>query len=197
MEKNIGASTQTTGLRRKTIGGITLIALFAALTAAGTFVSIPLPFSPVPVILQNLFTALAGLCLGPIGGGLAVCLYLLAGALGAPVFAGASGGFTRFLGPTGGYLLGYLLGALITGFIAGRPRPGKQAPTWRLILATALGLLSVYIPGLLRLKQLMNLGWIEVVAAGFLPFLIGDTIKGIVAVSIAPRLRRTIAELLS
>ncbi len=181
---------------RKTISGITLIALFAALTAAGTFISIPLPFSPIPVVLQNLFTILAGLVLGPIGGSLAVALYLLAGALGAPVFAGASGGFARFLGPTGGYLLGYLLSALIAGLIAGRPRTTKPAPGWKIILATILGLLSVYIPGILRLKQLMNLSWPEVFIAGGLPFLAGDAVKGIVAAAIAPRLRRIIAELL-
>jgi biotin transport system substrate-specific component len=191
MEKNI-----TTAAGRKTIGGITLTALFAALTAAGTFIAIPLPFSPVPVVLQNLFAVLAGLCLGPIRGSLAVGLYLLAGALGAPVFAGASGGFARCLGPTGGFLIGYLLAALIAGLIAGRPRTGKRAPAWRLIPATALAFLSIYIPGLLRLKQLMNLGWAEAFAAGFLPFLIGDTIKGIAAVAIAPRLRRIIADLL-
>ncbi|GHT87239.1 biotin transporter BioY [Spirochaetia bacterium] len=197
MEKNISVSTG-----RKTISRITLIALFAALTAAGTFVSIPLPFSPVPVVLQNMFTVLSGLILGPLGGSLAVGLYLLAGALGAPVFAGASGGFARFLGPTGGFLLGYLLSALVAGLIAGRPRTEKRTPgtgrtLGRIILATTLAFLVIYIPGLLRLKQLMDLGWTEAVAAGFLPFLIGDTLKGIVAVSIAPRLRLVIAELLS
>jgi biotin transport system substrate-specific component len=191
VEKSIGITT-----RRKTIGRITLIALFAALTAAGTFIAIPLPFSPVPVVLQNLFAVLGGLCLGPVWGSLSAGLYLLAGALGAPVFAGAAGGITRFLGPTGGFLAGYLLGALVAGLIAGRPRAGKQAPAWRIILATTLAFLSIYIPGLFRLKQLMNLGWTETAAAGFLPFLIGDAIKGIAAAAIAPRLRRIIAELL-
>jgi biotin transport system substrate-specific component len=181
---------------RKTIGRITLIALFAALVAAGTFVAIPLPFSPVPVVLQNLFATLAGLCLGPLGGSLAVLLYLLAGALGAPVFAGATGGFTRFLGPTGGYLLGYLLNALIAGLIAGRPRSEKPVPFRRLIPAVVLGLLSVYIPGLFRLKQYTDLTWIEVFITGALPFFIGDALKGTAAVLIAPRLRRIIAELI-
>ncbi|GHV75623.1 biotin transporter BioY [Spirochaetia bacterium] len=191
MEKNI-----TTSAGRKTISGITLTALFAALTAAGTFIAIPLPISPVPVVLQNLFAVLAGLCLGPIRGSLAVGLYLLAGALGAPVFAGAAGGFTRFLGPTGGFLIGYLLSALLAGLIAGRPRTGHSAPAWRIILATTVAFLSIYLPGLFRLRQLMNLGWAEAALAGCFPFLIGDTIKGIAAVAIAPRLRRIIAELL-
>ena len=134
MEKDINLSAT-----RKTISRITLIALFAALTAAGTFIAIPLPFSPVPVVLQNLFSVLSGLVLGPVMGSLAVALYLLAGALGAPVFAGATGGFTRFLGPTGGYLVGYLLSALIAGLIAGRPRGSKQTPLWKLIQGAALG----------------------------------------------------------
>jgi biotin transport system substrate-specific component len=190
MERNTAAAAG-----RKTVGDITLIALFAALTAAGAFVAVPLPFSPVPAALQNLFAVLAGLCLGPVRGSLAVGLYLLAGALGAPVFAGASGGFARFLGPTGGYLLGYLLAALVAGLVAGRPRAGKPAPAWKLALGTALALLSVYVPGVLRLKQLMGLGWAEALVAGLLPFLAGDAAKGVAAALIAPRLRRVIAEL--
>jgi biotin transport system substrate-specific component len=151
-------------------------------------------FSPVPVTLQNLFAALAGLCLGPCMGSLSVALYLAAGALGAPVFAGASGGIVRLLGPTGGYLLGYLAAALVAGLIAGTPRTDKPSPLWRLILAAAAGLLVVYIPGLLRLKQLMGLGWAEALVGGVLPFLPGDAAKVAAAALIAPRLRRIIAE---
>jgi biotin transport system substrate-specific component len=179
---------------RKAAGGITLIALFAALTAAGTFIAIPLPFSPVPVAMQNFFALLAGLCLGPLLGSLSTALYLAAGALGAPVFAGASGGMARLLGPTGGYLLGYLFAALVAGLIAGQPRTDRRCPLWRLIPAAALGLLAVYIPGTLRLKQLMGLGWIQTLVAGVLPFLPGDAAKAVAAVLIAPRLRRLIAE---
>ena len=180
---------------RKAVGEITLIALFAALTAAGTFIAIPLPFSPVPVALQNLFALLAGLCLGPFQGSLSVALYLTAGALGAPVFAGASGGIARLLGPTGGYLLGYLFAAFAGGLVAGRPRTDKQTPLWRIILAAALGLLVVYIPGMFRLKQLMGFGWTQALAGGVLPFLPGDVAKVAAAALIAPRLRRLIAEL--
>jgi biotin transport system substrate-specific component len=180
--------------KRKAITGTTLIALFAALTAAGTFISIPLPFSPVPVVLQNLFALLAGLILGPLLGGLAVGLYLIAGAVGAPVFAGATGGFVRFLGPTGGFLLGYLLSAIVAGLIAGRPRGKGENRLWRIILGTVLGLLSVYVPGLIRLKIVMGTTWPGVLAAGFIPFLIGDILKGVAAVIIAPRLRRLAAD---
>ena len=57
---------------RRALTRISLTALFAALIAGGTFISIPLPFSPVPIVLQNLFALLAGLLLGPVLGGAAV-----------------------------------------------------------------------------------------------------------------------------
>ncbi|MDR3335502.1 MAG: biotin transporter BioY [Treponema sp.] len=189
MEKSV-----TIFAKRKTIIGITLTALFAALIAAGTFIAIPLPFSPVPIVLQNLFAMLSGLILGPLLGGAAVGLYLIAGAIGAPVFAGATGGFFRFLGPTGGYLIGYLLMAIAAGFIAGKPHGGYKTPLWRLILAVLGGVIGNYVPGILWLKVLLDKTWLEALTMGFVPFIIGDTIKCAVAVLIAPRLRRVVAD---
>jgi biotin transport system substrate-specific component len=169
------------------------VALFAAFIAAGTFVSIPLPFSPVPIVLQNLFALLAGLILGPVLGGAAAALYLVAGAIGAPVFAGATGGFAQLLGPTGGFLFGYLLAAVTAGLIAGRPRAGSPCPVWRLAAAAAAGLLAVYVPGVPWLKVSLGLSWPMALAAGFVPFVIGDAVKGAAAVLIAARLRKTAA----
>ncbi|MDR3147363.1 MAG: biotin transporter BioY [Treponema sp.] len=177
--------------RRRAARSLSLAALFAALVAAGTFISIPLPFTPVPVVLQNLFSLLAGLILGPVLGGAAVGLYLLAGIIGAPVFAGASGGIARFLGPTGGFLIGYLLSALVAGLICGRPRRGT--PLWRVILAVLAGLLVIYVPGLIRLRFAVDT-WGAALTGGFIPFIPGDLLKGILAVLIAPRLRGLVAD---
>ncbi|MDR2798973.1 MAG: biotin transporter BioY [Treponema sp.] len=184
----------TVSSRHKTIVKLTLSALFAALTAAGTFISIPLPLSPVPIVLQNLFALLTGLVLGPLGGVTGVGLYLLAGAIGVPVFAGASGGFVHFLGPTGGFLFGYLLMATAAGFIVGTPQAARPCPLWRIIAATVAGILLQYIPGVIQLKLVIDDTWPGAVAKGFLPFIIGDGIKGIVAVLIASRLRRPVAD---
>jgi biotin transport system substrate-specific component len=182
---------------RKTLTGLTMTALFAALIAAGTFIAIPLPFSPVPIVLQNLFALLAGLVLGPVLGAASVALYLAAGIIGAPVFAGASGGIVRLIGPTGGFLIGYLLAAFIAGLIAGFPGPGQKTAFWRIIAAVCAGLLIVYVPGVAWLKLSTGRTWAAALAGGFIPFIAGDIAKGVVAVIIAPRLRRAAADLLS
>jgi biotin transport system substrate-specific component len=146
------------------------------------------------VVLQNLFSLLAGLVLGPVLGAASVALYLIAGAIGAPVYAGATSGIARLLGPTGGFLFGYLLSAFVAGVICGRPRQGVSVPLWRIILAVLAGLLVVYVPGVIRLKFALNSGWAGALAAGFTPFLIGDAVKGVAAALIAPRLRRAAAD---
>lgn len=183
--------------RRKTITGLTLAALFAALIAAGTFIAIPLPFSPVPIALQNFFALLTGLILGPVLGAASVALYLIAGIIGAPVFAGASGGIVRIMGPTGGFLIGYLLAGLTAGLVAGFPRPEKKIPLWRIIVAVFAGLLIVYVPGVAWLKISTGRTWAAALVGGFFPFIPGDLAKGVAAVIIAPRLRRTAADILS
>lgn len=183
--------------KRKTVTGLAVTALFAALIAAGTFISIPLPLSPVPIVLQNLFALLAGLVLGPAMGAAAVALYLIAGIIGAPVFAGATGGIVRLIGPTGGFLIGYLLAGLTAGLIAGFPRPGKKTPLRRIAAAAFTGLLLVYLPGLAWLKISTGGTWAAALAGGFIPFIPGDLVKGVVAAAISPRLRRAAADLLS
>ena len=176
--------------QQRVITSLTFTALFAALISAGAFVVIPI--GPVPIAIQNLFTLLAGLVLGPFLGASAVALFIIAGAIGVPVFAnnGTPMGIARIIGPTGGYLFGYLLGAAAAGFIAGFPRPDKTTPLWRLVPAAFAGMLVVYVPGLIRLKFFLHTGWKQTLAAGFVPFIAGDVIKGIAAVLAAPRLRR-------
>ena len=171
----------------------TLVALFAAFIAAGTFIAVPLPFSPIPLVLQNFFALLSGVVLGPIMGALAVGLYLVVGALGFPVFAGAKGGIVHFFGPTGGYLVGYLIGTLLAGLVMGSPRTDKKSTPARLLAAVLVGILGIYVPGLFRLNMVLNAGWAKTLSAGLLPFIIGDLIKGALIVAVAPRLRRIAA----
>lgn len=157
--------------------------LFAALTAAGAFLAIPI--GPVPIVLQNFFVFLTGLLLGPRWALASVSVYLAAGALGLPVFAGGTGGIGRFVGPTGGYLIGYLPAVWVIGWIA---EAGRQRPFLDLI-GMICGALIVYFFGVPWLKVLTGMSWTKALSVGMLPFLIGDALKIAAAVPTAKALR--------
>jgi biotin transport system substrate-specific component len=189
-------------LSGRAVARLCLSALFAAFIASGAYIAIPLPITPVPVTVQNLFALLAGLVLGPLYGTGAVALYLLAGAIGAPVFAGGVGGFVHFLAPSGGYLWGYVLCACTAGVIAKTPAPGvntayRRASLVRIALAALAGMAVVYLPGLLWLKKAAGGSWPETLAWGLFPFIVGDVLKMALAFLIAPRLRRAAVRVLS
>ena len=99
-------------------GAIVIAAsLFVALCAR---VTVPLPFTPVPLTLQNFGVLAVGLLLGSRRGFAALALYLVEGACGLPVFSPSivlGGGIARILGPTGGFLLAYPLVAFVAGYI--------------------------------------------------------------------------------
>lgn len=160
--------------------------LMAALTAAGAYVAIPI--GPVPIVLQNLFIFLSGLLLGPRWGAASVGIYLLAGALGLPVFAGGTGGIGHFAGPTGGYLLGYLPAVYVIGLIS----CGSKKRAVLDIIAMVAGSVVVYAIGLSWLKILTKMPMAKTLAVGMLPFLPGDALKIAAAVPIAKALRPVI-----
>lgn len=90
--------------------------LFVALCAR---VTVPLPFTPVPLTMQNFGVLVVGLLLGSRRGFAALALYLVEGASGLPVFSPAilGSGITHLLGPTGGFLMAYPLMAFVAGWI--------------------------------------------------------------------------------
>lgn len=157
--------------------------LMAALTAAGAYIAIPL--GPVPIVLQNLFVMLAGLLLGGRWGLASIGIYLLAGVMGLPVFAGGTGGIGRLVGPTGGYLIGFAAAAYLVGIIAEAGR-GRVLID---VLAMLAGTAAIYSVGVPWLKLVTGMSLAKAVSVGMLPFLIGDALKIAAAVPIARTLR--------
>ncbi|MEA1944134.1 MAG: biotin transporter BioY, partial [Euryarchaeota archaeon] len=162
--------------------------LFAALTAIGAFIKIPIPVSPVPITLQVFFVLLAGLILGSRWAGTGMAVYIILGIIGFPVFSGGSSGIGVMLGPTGGYLIGFVPAAFVTGLIAetfGRSMPVK-------IGAMIAGLSIIYLLGIIQLSIVADLSIRESVVIGVLPFLIGDSIKLIAALIVSKRIEPVI-----
>ena len=146
------------------------IVLFAAMTAAGARVEIP--HEPVPFTLQTLVVLLSGALLGPRNGALSQILYLSAGILGMPVFAGGAFGFARLLGPSGGYLLAFPVAAALVGFMV-----GKRATLPWTFLSMLTGLFVIFASGTAQLYAVYLRDAGEAFAAGFLIFSWWDVLK--------------------
>jgi biotin transport system substrate-specific component len=166
---------------------ITRMALFAALMGAFAFVSFPNPLSPAPVTLQVLGVFLAGIMLGPAWGAGAMVLYLVAGAVGAPVFASGSAGIGVLLGPTGGYLLSYPLAAFVIGVLLHRgldTRNIKTAGLPLLVGAMVAGTGIIYASGIAGLMISLGLGPVEAFVSGAAAFLPAEAAKIAAAIGI-------------
>ena len=153
--------------------GSAFIALLAQVT-------VPLPFTPVPLTGQTFAVLLVGALLGSVRGGLSVLFYLMGGAMGFPVLAGGGAGLTRLVGPTGGYLVGFLVAAFVVGFLAERGWDRRVRTT---ALAMIVGNALIYAFGLSWLAHFV--GPERVFSFGLYPFIPGDLIKmGLAAVAL-------------
>lgn len=172
------------------IADISYIGIFAAIIAACSWISIP---TAIPFTLQTfgVFAALA--MLGGKRGFFAILTYLLAGAVGLPVFAGWKGGLTVFVGNTGGYLIGFLLlGAvywLITACVNEKP--------FTKVLALVIGLLLCYAFGTawffyLSAKTGEAVSFLNVLGWCVFPFLLPDAIKLALAMVLSAKLSKYI-----
>ena len=161
-----------------------LIALMTAVTCVLGPLSIPLPFSPVPISLTNFAIFLAIFVLGMKSGTISFIIYLLLGAIGVPVFSSFRGGFQVLAGPTGGYLIGFIFLALIMGFALDH-FDRKLVPT---IIGMIIGMAVCYAFGTVWLAKLLSLSFKEGLMMGVIPYLAGDAAKIIIAAIVGPKL---------
>ncbi|HWQ50051.1 MAG TPA: biotin transporter BioY [Methanosarcina sp.] len=159
--------------------------LFAALTAAGAYIQVPIPFSPVPVTLQVFFVLLAGSMLKSKWGGLSMIVYILLGIAGLPVFAGGSSGMGVLLGPTGGYITGFILAAYVIGKLSEKAENADKSGLFINALNMSAGVLILYACGFIQLMYVAEIGPGAALTLGVVPFLPGEIIKTGVAAYIA------------
>jgi biotin transport system substrate-specific component len=143
-------------------------------------ITIPLPFTPVPITGQTFGVLLVAVLLGSRRGMLTCVLYLLEGIAGLPVFQplGASGPL-RLAGPTAGYLLAYPSAAFVAGWLVEHLIAYRFTgfTTLRLTGALISGEAIIFAGGCAWLALGMRLGWTGAIYAGALPFIPGEIIK--------------------
>jgi biotin transport system substrate-specific component len=136
-------------------------------------VSVPLPFTPVPLTLQNFAVLVVGLALGSRRGFAALIVYLAEGMAGLPVFAGGAAGLAPLLGPSGGYLMMYPLAALAVGLLA--EHLGRRF--WPAVLACVAGEILLFAGGIAWLALWAHGSWPQAMQFGLYPFVFAEFAK--------------------
>jgi len=157
-----------------------LVITGSALMALGAHVSIPVPWSPVPITGQTFALALVVALLGTRGAVAALLVYLAEGAAGLPVFSPGGSMLT-----SGGYLIAFPIAAFVTGWLFDR---GLWQSYFGRVVAIAAGTAVVFAGGATWLAHFVGIG--PAFALGIAPFLIGDALKTLAAAAAAPWVRR-------
>lgn len=159
------------------IGGASFVGLAAQ-------ISIPLPFTPVPVTGQTFAVLLTA---GVLGAGRAVAsmlLYIALGMAGVPWFAGGSTAFKEgALVVSFGYVVGFLVAAALVGYLAQR---GNTRTPIRAAGLMVLGNLVIYLIGAAWLAAAINVSASTAFEVGVQPFLLGDALKILLAAGLFP-----------
>lgn len=169
---------------RSLANDISLIISGAVLTAIAAQVAIPM--WPVPITAQTFAVLLVGSVLGASRGALSMIAYFSLGAAGLPFFSGAVSGLN--FGPTFGYLVGFIAAAAIVGWLS---QLNWQRKSLGVMASFVIGNAVIYLFGLPWLALVLaNLGVASdlnaVLAAGLIPFLVGDAIKMVLAAATLP-----------
>jgi biotin transport system substrate-specific component len=163
------------------------VAAFVVLLSFAALVKIPLPFTPVPVTMQNFVVFVGAAFLGP-GAALAgVLSYIGLGVAGVPVFSGWGAGAAYLFGPTGGYLAGFLLSAWTIATL----RPRNVARSFSMdVLIMAIGAALIYACGGAWLHFFYGWEWQRVWFLGVAPFVASDAVKIACAAALTRKLSR-------
>ena len=166
---------------------LTRIALMAAVLCILAPVSIPVPVTSVALSLATFAIYLMAYILKPRQALFSVCLYLLLGAAGLPVFAGYLGGISRFASPNGGYLIGYLAAVGIGAwFVQNHSRVSLQ------IIGLLFATLSLYLIGTCWMAYTTGIALSAALWPGALFYLPFDIIKMLFAVYLGRKIQKHI-----
>ncbi len=178
-----GPATLADLLPRTRARTVALVVGVALLTAAAAQITIPLPWTPVPVTGQTFAVLLAGATLGWRAGGASQVLYVALGAGGLPFYADGASGWQVATGATGGYLVGFVVAAALVGLLAEHRQDRSVLTSVPAMLA---GTAVIYLLGVTWLAFVLDADATTALTKGLLPFVIGDAVKLVAAGLLLP-----------
>lgn len=167
---------------------MTLTAMFSAIICIAAPFSIPI--GPIPLSLTSLVIYFCVYICGKEICSLSYGIYLLIGVAGMPVFSGFTGGPSKLLGPTGGYLIGFFPLIFITGYFI-----EKSNNKIIHFLGMAAGTSVCYISGTAWLAYETHITFQAALLVGTVPFIAGDMIKIIIVTYLGPALKKSLVRL--
>lgn len=165
---------------------LTYIAAMTALMAVCAWIAIP---APVPITLQTFAVFLTLFLLGGRRGLIAICVYLLLGAVGLPVFTGFQGGMGVLAGATGGYIIGFMMMGVVYRGLEDESSPIRCA------IALGIGLVVCYGFGTVWYTQAYAqssgaVGYGSAFLTCVVPFILPDFVKLSLAMTLSKRLKK-------
>lgn len=162
------------------------MAMFAAVLCVSAYISLPLP-NGSHITFLNFVTTLIALVF-PVGQAfLIVLVWVLLGLVGVPVFIGGNAGIGYLFGPLGGYSASFLLIAVLVPLLC-----GKKYNRVRYTVISVFSVILVDLVGTIWMMILSHMSFQAAFIAGFLPFIVLDLIKAVVAAQIVPAFRRVV-----
>lgn len=169
-----------------TVRDITKIALCTSLMCITSMLAIPIPMTPIVITLQTFMLSIIALLLTPRQAFLSAFTYILLGAFGMPVFAGATGGVQKLISVTGGFIIAFAVAAPLISLCKGKS-------LLRHIIATVfVGMPVIYLVGTLHLCILSGTGFLAALQVAVIPFILTDAIKSVAAAFVAFYVRRAL-----
>ena len=166
-----------------------MIGLWTAVIVIMAQITIPMPMG-VPMTMQTFAITLAAIVLGSKKGAIATGIYVLLGAIGLPVFAGLSGGFSYIVGPTGGFIISFPMMAYIIGL--GVEKKKNKAMFISMII---IGTIVNYIVGVMMFCGITGNSVVVGLTACVLPFIPTAIIKAVVATVMGLQIRTRLVKM--
>lgn len=187
---HMAANMQNEKQSKLTTKEICVTGVLTAVIVIMSQISIPMP-SGVPMTMQTFAITLAAVVLGAKLGGFSALIYILLGAVGLPVFAGFTGGFSYFVDPTGGFIISFPIMAYIIGLGIDLNHRFKGA----FIICLILGTIVNYVFGTFFFCFLTNSSIMAGIAACVLPFIPTAILKAILATILGIAIRRRLSQI--